>query len=156
MMAEKQYVIFKLIDGEYGIEILQVKEIIKCQKTVKVPDAPGFIEGVINYRDSTTPVIDLTKRFSMGEKEKTDSSRIIVTNINGKHIGFVVDSVEEVLKISEESIDTVPEIMGGIDKQYINGVGKLGERLVILLDVNEVLSSTEKSKLEAMDDNRGA
>ncbi|MBA1334528.1 MAG: Positive regulator of CheA protein activity (CheW) [Firmicutes bacterium] len=153
-MAEKQYVVFKLIDGEYGIEIMQVKEIIKYQRTVKIPDAPDFIEGVINYRDSTTPVIDLAKRFNVGEKEKTDSSRIIVTNINSRHIGFVVDSVEEVLKISKESIDTVPEIMGGIDKQYINGVGKLGERLVILLNVNEVLSSTEKSRLEAIDNNQ--
>lgn len=150
-MAEKQLVVFRLGDGEYGIDILRVKEIIRHQKAVKVPDAPDFIEGIINYRDSVAPVIDLNRRFKLGGRDADHSTRIIIVNIGDKQVGFLVDQVEEVLRIPEENIQAAPEVVSNVERQYIEGIGKLEGRLIIVLDVEEILTEGEKKELQQID-----
>ncbi len=107
-MAEKQLVVFRLGEEEYGIDILAVKEIIRYRKTVKLPDCPDFLDGIINYRDSIVPILDLNRRFKLGGKEAGDATRVIIAGIGGpegRQVGFMVDRVEEVLRLDENSIE---------------------------------------------------
>ena len=147
-MEEKQMVVFKLGDGDYAVDILNVKEIIRYRKTVKVPDAPHFIEGIINYRDSVVPIIDLNSRFELGSGEVTDATRVIIVSIRDKQIGFMVDQVEEVLRMPGESIEDTPEEIINIDRQYIRGIGKINGRLIIILDAGRVLTQGERNALD--------
>lgn len=151
---ENQLVVFRLGEEEYGIDILAVKEIIKCRKTVRLPDCPDFIEGIINYRDSVVPILDLNKRFKLGGKKAGDAARVIIVGIGGlegRQIGFMVEQVEEVLRLDAKYIEKPPEIVArGMDRQFIKGVGKLEGRLIIILDIEKVLSETEKVHLREM------
>ncbi len=144
----KQFVIFKLGDEEYGVNILQVKTIERLMEITRVPKAPDFVEGVINLRGEVVPVIDLRKRFELPERTNTDNTRIIIVSIEGITVGMIVDSATEVLQISEESIDPAPSIIGSIDSDYIDGVGKIDGRLLILLNLKKVLKSEEISEIE--------
>ena len=151
-MAEKQLVVFRLGEEEYGIDILAVKEIIRYRKTVKLPDCPDFLDGIINYRDSIVPILDLNRRFKLGGKEAGDATRVIIAGIGGpegRPVGFMVDRVEEVLRLDEGCIEETPETVAkGMDRQYIKGVGKLQDRLIIILDIEKVLSDSEKAHLQ--------
>jgi len=147
-MEKKQLVVFKLGDEEFGINILNVKEIIRYRKTVKVPDAPHFIEGIINYRDSVVPIIDLNKRFKLDSGEVSDATRVIIVNMGDKQVGFMVEQVEEVLRLSGEKIEETPKAVVNIDRQFIEGIGKLDKRLIIILDVKKVLTEGEKEELQ--------
>ncbi|MGI6704245.1 MAG: chemotaxis protein CheW [Clostridia bacterium] len=150
-MSENQLVVFRLGGEEYGIDILVVKEIIRYRKTVKLPECPDFVEGIINYRDSIVPILDLNKRFKLGGKEAGDSTRVIIVGIgglNGRQVGFMVDEVEEVLRLDAQCIEEPPEtVASSMDRQFIRGVGKLEGRLIIILDIEKVLSDTEKAHL---------
>ncbi len=144
----KQFVIFKLGDEEYGVNILQVKTIERLMEITRVPKAPDFVEGVINLRGEVVPVIDLRKRFELPERTNTDNTRIIIVSIEDITVGMIVDSATEVLQISEESIDPAPSIIGSIDSDYIDGVGKIDGRLLILLNLKKVLKSEKISEIE--------
>jgi purine-binding chemotaxis protein CheW len=146
-----QMVSFKLGTEEFGIDILEVQEIIKYQRITHVPQTPEFVEGVINLRGSVVPVIDLRKKFSLEAKEKDDRTRIVVVNINQKTIGVVVDTVEQVLRLSENQIEKPPDIGTGIVKEYLRGVGKLDQRLLIILHLDKILTSDEIFQLEGLD-----
>ncbi len=125
-MSENQYVIFKLDQEEFGIDIMNVKEIIPYQESVHVPNTPKFIEGIINYRGNVIPVINLKKRFNIGLAETTEDTRIIVITLGGeKEVGFIVDEASQTIRLDEDQIDPAPDIISGIDKRYIIGVGKL-------------------------------
>jgi purine-binding chemotaxis protein CheW len=143
-----QVVSFHLDREEYGVDISQVQEIIRMVEITHVPRAPHFMEGVINLRGQLIPIIDLRTRFSMPRAEHTKSTRIIVTEIGNKRVGIVVDGVSEVLNIPMEQIEEAPEIITGPGSEYIQGVGKVNERLIILLDLTMVISSEEKARLE--------
>jgi purine-binding chemotaxis protein CheW len=143
-----QVVSFHLDREEYGVDISQVQEIIRMVEITHVPRAPHFMEGVINLRGQLIPIIDLRTRFSMPRAEHTKSTRIIVTEIGNKRVGIVVDGVSEVLNIPMEQIEEAPEIITGAGSEYIQGVGKVNERLIILLDLTMVISSEEKARLE--------
>ena len=153
-MPENQLVVFRLGDEEYGIDILAVKEIIRYRKAVKLPDCPDFIDGIINYRDSIVPILDLNRRFKLGGKEAGDATRVIITGIGGpegRQVGFMVDRVEEVLRLDENCIEETPETVAkGMERQYLKGVGKLQDRLIIILDIEKVLSDSEKAHLQEM------
>lgn len=144
----RQFVVFKLGDEEYGVDILQVKTIERIMNITRVPKAPKFVEGVINLRGEVVPVIDLRKRFDLPAKERTDSTRIIIVNVDSITVGMIVDSASEVIHLSKEQIEAAPAIVGGIDSDYISGVGKIDERLLILLNLNKVLKSEELIQLE--------
>jgi purine-binding chemotaxis protein CheW len=143
-----QVVSFHLDKEEYGVDISQVQEIIRLVDITHVPRAPHFIEGVINLRGQLIPIIDLRTRFDMPRIAPTKSTRIVVTEIGHKRIGIVVDSVSEVLNIPVESVEEAPEIVAGVGTDYIRSVGKMGDRLIIMLDLSMVVSGEEKKQLE--------
>ncbi|MDP9105022.1 MAG: chemotaxis protein CheW [Candidatus Eremiobacteraeota bacterium] len=149
-MAETiQVVSFKLGSEEYGVDIAQVQEINRMVAVTHVPRAPQFMEGVINLRGQLIPIIDLRARFGMPRAEHTKNTRIVVTEIGAKRVGMVVDSVSEVLRLPVDQIEDAPEMLTGVDTEYIRGVGKIEDRLIILLDLGRIISGAEKRELEA-------
>ena len=142
---------FHLGSEEYGVDISQVQEIIRMVAITHVPRAPHFMEGVINLRGQLIPIVDLRTRFGMPRAEHTKSTRIVVTEIGTKRVGIVVDSVSEVCNIPIESIEDAPEMIAGVGTEYIQGVGKIGTRLIVLLDLTMVMSGEEKRQLEALE-----
>lgn len=149
-MSEIQLVVFKLDREEYGVNIMQVQEIGEYQQPVKVPNAPDFVEGIINLRGDVIPVVNLKKRFRLQENEITENTRLIVTNVGTRSIGFVVDDASEVLTLDEVNIQETPEIIGGQERRYISGIGKQDERLLIILDLNALLTDQEKLEIESI------
>lgn len=144
-----QLVAFRLGTEEYGVEIMKVQEIIRIQSITRVPQMPAFIEGVINLRGSVIPVLDLRKRFAMEATTIGHEARIVIVSIDGRIIGVIVDAVSEVKRIPESQIDPPPPVMAGIGREYLRGVGKLDGRLIILLDLERILSNEEKEGLGA-------
>lgn len=138
-MAEEQLVTFSLGSEEFGVDIMCVQEIIRIPPITRVPKALTYIEGVINLRGNVIPVISLRTRFGMGRVEETDLSRIIVLQVKTKVFGIRVDAVTEVLHIASEAIEPPPPIALGMDSQFIRGVGKIGERLLILLELDQIM-----------------
>jgi len=149
---EAQFVGFRLGDEEYAVGISEVQEIIRVPEITRVPKAPEFVEGVINLREKVLPIISLRKRFSLENIEKTDSQRIIVVNIDGISTGMVVDSVSEVLRLSKDAIEPPPPILSGLDTDHLQGIGKMedGKRLLLLLDLHKLLTTSEKRKLSQL------
>ncbi|VBB08072.1 Hypothetical protein LUCI_3337 [Lucifera butyrica] len=145
-MAEKNYsgkevqlVVFKLGREEYGISILQVQEIKKMTDITRVPHTPDYIKGVINLRGSVLPVLDLKKRLSLPPQEYTEDTRIIIAKVEEITVGMIVDAVSEVMAIPQENIEPPFTAVGGIATNYISGVGKLENRLLILLNLDSIV-----------------
>jgi purine-binding chemotaxis protein CheW len=136
-----QLVTFSIGEEEFGVDILKVQEIIRTMEITKVPRAEAFVEGVINLRGKVIPIIDLRRRFGLDSKIHDKHTRIIVIEINNMIVGFVVDSVSEVLRIPAGTGEPPPPVGAGVDSEYISGVGKLQDRLLILLDLDKLLSS---------------
>lgn len=147
MQGERQLVVFDLARESYGVDIGAVREIIRMQEITRVPRTPDFVEGVINLRGRVSPVIDLRKRFDLDAGEETRETRIVVVDVGGQDIGVVVDAVTEVLRISADAVEPPSSIIVGADSAYIVGIAKLEAKLVILLDIERVLSEEEKSAL---------
>jgi len=142
-----QLVSFKIGNEEFGVEILNVQEINKMTAITKVPNAPEFVEGVINLRGRVIPVIDLRARLHLAKKEHDKDTRIIVVEIDQSTVGFIVDAVSEVLRIPVNITEAPPSIVAGIDSEFIKSVGKLEDRLLILIDLNKILSTADKKEL---------
>lgn len=151
MSEEIQLVVFMLKQGdmvcEYGVPITQVQEIITMTRPTKLPQAPDFVEGIINLRGRIIPIIDLKKRFQMGTSEITSDTRSVVVEVEGQTVGIIVDEVSEVLRLANSDIEPAPAIIGGITADYLTGVGKIEGRLLILLDMNKILTDSEKADL---------
>lgn len=151
-MAENQYVVFKLGKGEFGIDIMNVKEIGPYEESISLPNTPSFIEGVINYRGNVIPIINLKNRLSLGQAEVTKDTRIIVISLDEKEVGFIVDEASQTVRLSDDNIDPAPSFISGVDKRYITGVGKLDEkRLLILIDLKKVLSDDEIEEIQNLE-----
>lgn len=146
-----QLVSFVTENEEFGVDILKVQEIIRTVDITRVPKSPDFVEGVINLRGKIVPVIDLRKRFGMRTKERDNETRIIVVELIDKVVGFLVDKVKEVIRVEKKVIEPPPELTTNVNSNYITGVAKLQDRLLILLDLNKVLSSEEQEKLAEVD-----
>jgi purine-binding chemotaxis protein CheW len=143
LLDEEQLVTFKVDMEEYGVKIANVQEINRMTEITKIPKAPYFIEGIVNLRGNIIPVLNLRKLFKLPEKQVTDSTRIIIVDLNGKRTGIVVDSVSEVLRFEKSLIEAPPEILSsGVDSYYVESVGKLdgGKRMILILDINRVLN----------------
>lgn len=141
---EVQLVVFKIGEEEFGVEINQVREIVKLVSITRMPKAPIFIEGVVNLRGQIITVIDLAKRLDLPSLGRTDSTRIMVVEVGDDTVGMIVDSVSEVLRLSADNIEDTPSLIETeVHEQYLRGVGKSDDRLLILLDLNEVLSTEE-------------
>ena len=137
---------------EYVVDIGSVREITRVVDISHIPESPSFIEGVTNLRGQIIPVIDLAKQFGLASQEKLpESARIVVTEVKGQTVGMIVDEVPEVIKIPEENIEPTPElIQTEIRKDYIKGVGKLENRLIVLLDLEKVLAPHELEEVSTL------
>ncbi len=148
-MEELQLVVFKLGKEEYGVDIAKVQEIVRLQEITHIPQAPPFVEGIVNLRGQIIPIIDLKKRFNLECKEAVEGEkRVIVVNIGGQIIGIVVDNVSEIIRIPKDKVEPPPPIVAGIESEYIDGVGKLDKRLIILLDIEKILTEKEKEEIK--------
>ncbi|MBZ5657068.1 MAG: chemotaxis protein CheW [Acidobacteriia bacterium] len=136
-----QLVSFHVGGEEFGIEILRVQEIIRIQQLTRVPNSPNFVDGVINLRGKVIPVVALRRCFSLENRPHDKQTRIVVVEVNGSVLGFIVDSVSEVLRLPVETIEPPPRL-GKVEREYVSGVGKLDDRLLILLDLNRLMSDT--------------
>jgi purine-binding chemotaxis protein CheW len=148
-----QLVTFKLENEEFGVDILKVQEINRMMNITRIPNTPTFIEGVINLRGKIIPIVDLRKRLGFREGAFDKATRIIVVELDGLVLGFIVDSVSEVLRIPGNTIEPPPSIVAGIESEYIEGVGKLNDRLLILLELKKVFSSPDRKELENIENN---
>jgi purine-binding chemotaxis protein CheW len=140
----QQLVTFRLGDEEYGVDILKVHEIDRMMDITEVPNAPPSIEGVINLRGKVIPVINLRRKFNLPEREADSRTKIVVVDI-GTSAGMIVDSVSEVLRISSDIVEPPPAMTPGVSSEFIRGVGKLKDRLLILLDIEKLLGADEKA-----------
>ncbi len=140
---EGKYLTFVLGSEEYGIEIIKVREIIGIMDITNVPQTPNYMKGVINLRGKVIPVIDLRLKFTMSEEEYTQETCVIVVEVNNTHIGIIVDSVSEVQNINGSEIEEPPNLGQGIDTNFIIGMGKVKEKIIILLDIEKVLTSED-------------
>ncbi|WP_027187204.1 chemotaxis protein CheW [Desulfovibrio cuneatus] len=142
-----QLVTFSIGEEEFGVDILKVQEIIRTMEITKVPRAQNFVEGVINLRGKVIPIIDMRRRFGLDSKAHDQHTRIIVIEINNMIVGFVVDSVSEVLRIPASTVEPPPPVVAGLESEYISGVGKLHDRLLILLDLDKLLSGEDMESI---------
>ncbi len=147
----EQVVVFDVFNESYAVNIARVHEIIRLQQITIIPGAPQYIEGVINLRGKVIPVLDLRKRFGLQADKHTRSSRIVVVEINDQTLGLIVDGVSEVLRIPAGRVEPPSPLVAGIDSRYLRGIAKLENRLIILLDLDQVLSPIEQQQLEASD-----
>jgi purine-binding chemotaxis protein CheW len=138
MAKNLQLVVFNIGKELYGVGIEAVHEIVKVPDITEVPDAPAFLEGVINLRGKIVPVVDLRKRMNLDSKERTKSSRVLITEDDGRLVGLLVDAVSEVLKIPPDAVEAPPEMVSSVGVEYITGVAKVEGRLVILLNLKKV------------------
>jgi purine-binding chemotaxis protein CheW len=145
--GEIQIVVFELGDERYGLDIATVYEIIRYQPITAVPQAPAFVEGVINLRGRIIPVVDLRDRFGMGEGSLTKASRIVVADAGGTRVGLVVDGVSEVLMVATDSIEPTPEVAANAEHEYLRGIAKLGDRLIILLSLDGLFGASEAAAI---------
>ncbi|MDF2569285.1 MAG: cheW 2 [Sporomusa sp.] len=144
---ELQLVIFRLAKEEYGLPITKVQEINRLVPITKLPQTPAFMEGIINLRGRIIPVVDLRKRFQLQVSDYNDDSRIIIVEVEGQTVGVIVDAVNEVVRMPAASVEPPPPSFI-LDAKYIQGVGKLDERLLILLEIDQILSSQEAIALK--------
>jgi len=149
--AGGKFLTFQLANEEFGVEILKVREINKIMSITAVPQMPAHMKGVINLRGKVIPVIDLRLKFGLPEAEHTEQTCIIVVNV-GREIGIIVDTVSEVLDIKGENIEPPPAMGGAVNTSFILGMGKVGEDVKILLDIEQVMSSPELAAMEALVD----
>jgi purine-binding chemotaxis protein CheW len=150
-MAKELHIIgFRVGRETFGVPIRLVHEIVRVPEITAVPDSPGYVEGVINLRGKIVSVVDLRKRF--GEKEITANkkNRILVTEVEGKMVGLIVDAASEVIKIPETEVDLPPSVFEEGELNYVTGVGKLNGRLVIMIDLSKILQKGELRRLEEL------
>jgi purine-binding chemotaxis protein CheW len=141
--TELQLVTFGLGVEEFAVDILAVQEINRMMTLTRVPSSPAEVEGVINLRGKIIPVIDLRKRFGLPANEHSEQSRIVVVEVHGRVIGFIVDRVSEVLRINSKIVEPAPPMACSVDSDFIAGVGKLEDRLLILLDLQKLFNKNE-------------
>ena len=145
-----QLVTFSIDEEEFGVNILKVQEIIRIMEITRVPRSPEFVEGVINLRGRVIPIVDLRRRFGLAAIAHDKDTRIIVIELNSLVVGFIVDAVSEVLPIPADTVEPTPPVAAGVDSEYISGVGKLQDRLLILLDLDKLLTAEDLHRLNSL------
>ena len=152
MGEELKVIVFKLGHEEYGIEVDKVQTIERMMPITRVPKTFSFVKGVINLRCVVIPVIDLRGRFGLPEAEFTDQTRIIIVTANEMEVGFIVDSANDVIDLNSDLIDSPPDVVGGIKAKYLQGVARISEeRLLVMLNLSEVLNRKEIIQLESLE-----
>lgn len=146
-MENNQIVVFKLGKEEYGIDIMRVLEIIDYREVTPIPELPEYIEGMVNIRSDIYPIVNLRKRFRLKGQVVDTESKIILMNLEELKVGFVVDSVCEILSISEDMIQRTPKFIAKYQSKYITGVTKQNDRMILLLDVDLLISEDDQEAL---------
>lgn len=146
---QRQLVAFELADETYGVDIYQVREIIRVPEVTRVPKAPDFVEGVINLRGGVIPVLDLRRRFGMEPLDGSDDARIIIVELGEQLVGMRVDGVSEVLRAEADQIEPPSPYIVNVESQFVTGIARVGDKLVILVDLNLILAREEKEQLKA-------
>lgn len=146
--GETQLVVFVMENEEFACSIQNVREVLKMIKVTPLPRSLDFVEGVINMRGEVLPVIDLRKRFGLPEAERTDESRIIIVEVEERMVGLIVDSVSEVISLDNKQIQEAPNQVAGGKTDLITGVGKVDDRMLIILDLDRILTSEEQIALD--------
>ena len=150
MRQEIQLACFKVGSELYALDIMKIKEIIRPQKLTAIPKAPSFIEGVINLRGAVIPVADMRKRFDLPVSEETRKNRVVICSLAGKIIGLLVDEVTEVKRFSRKEIAPAPQFIKGPQADYFLGVARRDDDLIMLIDLEKVLSTNEKIELQKL------
>lgn len=148
-MAIRQLVIFSVNDEEFGIDIEHVNIIERSLEIFKIPNTPEYIEGLVNLRGKVHTVINLRKRFNMPAKSFDENTKIIMVSTSSAVVGLIVDEVKEIVKLDDKDIENAPNVLEDLNKRYIDGVAKAGERVILLLNVDTVLAMDEKEKAAA-------
>jgi purine-binding chemotaxis protein CheW len=144
-----QFLTFTIAGEEYGIEILRVQEIKGISKIRPIPNAPSYVKGAMNLRGAVVPIVDLRNRFGMQEADYNKFTVIIMVSVGNKVIGLVVDAVSDVLNIGKDQIEDTPDISGDIDSSYFRGMGKIGDKLVLLLNLDRLLAGSTEAVEQA-------
>ena len=145
-MSIQEYVLFKLDNEYYGIDIHNVETIEKVMPMTRVPYTKNFIKGVVNLRGNVVPVIDLRKRFELTEKEYDDNSRIIIVKLDEITVGMIVDSSSEVIQLSEEDIEEAPSLKGNSEENFVKCIGKKNDRIIMIIDLYKILDINDIEK----------
>lgn len=147
--AASEFLTFRLGGEEYGIDILKVQEIRGYETPTTIANAPDFIKGVINLRGTIVPIVDLRIKFRLGEARYDSFTVVIILNVAGRVVGVVVDSVSDVMTLTSAQVREAPEFSGSLDTGYITGLGTVDERMLILVDIEKLMSSSEMALFEA-------
>lgn len=150
MHAGHEYLIFTLGNEEYGIDILKVQEIRHYEQATRIPNAPDFVSGVTNLRGAIVPVVDLRVKFQLGSKEINDHTVVIILNLHQRVIGMVVDAVADVVPLATENIKPAPDFTSTLSTRYLQGLGLLNERMLILIDIEKLMNSEEMELVDQL------
>jgi purine-binding chemotaxis protein CheW len=150
-LNEIKVIVFRLKEEEYGVEVNQVRSIERMQKITRVPRTAPFVKGVINLRGVVTPIINLRSRFDLEEEVDTESTRIIIVALDDMEVGLIVDAANDVIDVPVDAIEPPPEVVGGIEADYLRGVAKLDQRLLILLNLDKVLNADELKQVKKIE-----
>ena len=145
----REYLTFRLDQEEYGIDILKVQEIRGYEKPTRIANAPGFIKGVVNLRGTIVPIVDMRLKFNCAQAEYNSFTVVIILNLRSRIVGIVVDSVSDVMELAPENGKAAPEIDSSIDSSAVVGLGSVGERMLILLDIEKLMSSMDMGLVSA-------
>ncbi len=154
-IQDNQYIMFTVGDQEFGVDIMQTREIINMTELTDMPNSPDFIKGVVNLRGEIVPIVDLQKKLMVnGKYQEEQEGRIIVVSIDDNLVGMQVNQVEGIIRLNEAEIGDAPDITQGVRRNFIKGVGKLEDRLLIILDLASILTAEEVEELEELDMNQ--
>jgi purine-binding chemotaxis protein CheW len=147
----REYLTFRLDQEEYGIDILKVQEIRGYEPPTRVANAPSFIKGVVNLRGTIVPIVDMRLKFNCAKSEYNSFTVVIVLNLRNRIVGIVVDSVSDVMELPPESLKAAPDIESVIDSSAVLGLGSIGDRMLILLDIEKLMSAPEMGLVSMAD-----
>jgi purine-binding chemotaxis protein CheW len=147
--AATQYLTVNLADEEYGIDILAVREIRGWTSVTRIPQAPGYVLGVLNLRGAIVPVLDLRLRFGLSREEYSGTTVTVIITVAGRLFGIVVDAVSDVLDVEQSNVRPVPDMGTAVDTEYLKGLTSIGERMVLLLDADKLLQPQDAQMLDA-------
>ena len=146
-VPQVQLVTFTVGGEEFGLDVFQVHEILRYQEPTPMPKSPAFVEGVLDVRGTLVPVVDLRKRFEAHDLRYDDDTRIVLVDFQGERLGLIVDEVSEVMRVAETAVAPPPQYVKGLAAEFIRGIVRLDARLVVLLDLDRILSSQERMQL---------
>lgn len=150
LLSSNRFLTIYLDDELYGIEISHIKEILALVKTTRIPKTPKYMKGVMNLRGNIIPVVDLRLRFNMPQREPDIYTAIVIINLKGANIGFVVDKVEEVLSIPQDKISPSPKFESKIGNEFISNIGILDEKVIMILNLDSLFTQEELSNFESL------